>query len=161
MQELIKMLLFDALVGNNDRHFYNWGIIRSLNNSKTPCFSPVYDTARGLFWNDSEEKVKKIWNDQNRLDAYLKKYALLSRPKIGWENEKGINHFNLVEKIYKYEFYLSKIQQKELFLHSVLDKMLFTVDVHFRKYFSKERISLIKKCLEYRYQFIEKIMLQC
>lgn len=25
--ELVKMITFDALVGNNDRHFYNWGVI--------------------------------------------------------------------------------------------------------------------------------------
>ncbi|MBK8055422.1 MAG: HipA domain-containing protein [Saprospiraceae bacterium] len=25
-----KLLLFDALIGNNDRHFYNWGCIKSI-----------------------------------------------------------------------------------------------------------------------------------
>lgn len=27
--ELVKMVAFDALAGNNDRHFYNWGVIDS------------------------------------------------------------------------------------------------------------------------------------
>lgn len=26
ISELVKMITFDGLVGNNDRHFYNWGV---------------------------------------------------------------------------------------------------------------------------------------
>ena len=56
--EFLKMVFFDAIVGNNDRHFYNWGVIRSIAQDEIePCFSPVYDTARGLFWNFPEEKM--------------------------------------------------------------------------------------------------------
>lgn len=58
--EFTNLILFDALIGNNDRHFYNWAIIRSITGDHEPVFSPVYDTARGLFWNDSEEKILKI-----------------------------------------------------------------------------------------------------
>lgn len=54
------MLVFDAIVGNNDRHFYNWGVIVDLKGMKPPRFSPVYDTARGLFWNQSEEWIEKL-----------------------------------------------------------------------------------------------------
>lgn len=161
MTELVKMLFFDALVGNNDRHFYNWAIIRDLNNCELPAFSPIYDTARGLFWNDSENKLKQILNDKNRLQAHLKKYADLSRPKIGWDGEKNINHFKLIEKIYKEEFYLSKTQQKELLLYPIFEKMLYTVNVLFGKYFSKERTVMITNCLEYRYNYMGRIMSQC
>jgi len=58
MNSLVRLLLYDAWVGNNDRHFYNWGIVRSIRQSFTPYFSPVYDTARGLFWNDDEDKIE-------------------------------------------------------------------------------------------------------
>ncbi|MBC8883138.1 hypothetical protein H9X57_06230 [Flavobacterium piscinae] len=51
------MLLFDALTGNNDRHYYNWGVISHIKNEHKPYFSPVYDTARGLLWNDSDKKL--------------------------------------------------------------------------------------------------------
>jgi len=30
LHELVKLIIFDALVGNNDRHFFNWGVIRSV-----------------------------------------------------------------------------------------------------------------------------------
>ncbi|KAA6330371.1 hypothetical protein EZS27_020915 [termite gut metagenome] len=161
MFELVRMLLFDALVGNNDRHFYNWGVIRTLNNSKNPIFSPIYDTARGLFWNESESKIKNIWFDKNRLLAHIKKYSDSSKPKIGWEGEKNINHFNLVEKICKEMFYISRQQLNELFSDTVLQKMLYTINVRFKNYYSKERIEMITKCIEYRYNYIEKIISQC
>ena len=57
LHELVKLIIFDALVDNNDRHFFNWGVIRSVESRFQPFFSPVYDTARGLFWNYSENKV--------------------------------------------------------------------------------------------------------
>ena len=86
MQEFVKMLLFDALVGNNDRHFYNWGVVRSITQAFQPYFAPVYDTARGLFWNDTDEKLENRYI--NHSESYLKKYCENSRPKIGWEGEK-------------------------------------------------------------------------
>lgn len=51
------MLLFDALTDNNDRHYYNWGVISHIKNEHKPYFLPVYDTAKGLLWNVSDEKV--------------------------------------------------------------------------------------------------------
>jgi hypothetical protein len=158
MFELVKMLFFDALVGNNDRHFYNWGVIRNLDNSKKPAFSPIYDTARGLFWNDSESKIEKISRDKNRMASHIKKYSDSSKPKIGWESETNINHFKLVEKIYKHTFYVSQDQARELFSDAVLKKMLFTITTRFKRFYSKERINIITKCIEYRYDSISKIL---
>jgi hypothetical protein len=41
LHELIRLVIFDALVGNNDRHFFNWGVIRSVESRFQPFFSPV------------------------------------------------------------------------------------------------------------------------
>lgn len=158
MVELVKMLLFDAFVGNNDRHFYNWGVVRALDAEIVPYFSPVYDTARGLFWNEPESKIKQIYNDPNRISSYIEKYTKRSRPKIGWEGEININHFKLVEKIYNNEFFLSKNRIKELFLQPILEKMENRIQNQFKNYFSTERIFLITKCLKFRYKRIIKIL---
>ena|SRR5690606_4060317 len=48
--KFMEMLYFDALVGNNDRHMYNWGIIRDIFGEKNAKFAPIYDSARGLLW---------------------------------------------------------------------------------------------------------------
>lgn len=156
MCELVKMLLFDILVGNNDRHFYNWAIIRSVTRDFAPRFSPVYDTARGLFWNNHDlqltEKLK------NNTDAFIKKYCNSSRPKLGWENEKNINHFKLLQKIYENEFYLTQSEIKALFLQCNIERMFHVIDTEFANLMSADRISMIKKCLEFRYNEIREII---
>lgn len=55
--DFVRMLVFDAIVGNNDRHYYNWGVITDTYGKEQPRFSPIYDTARALFWNLSELTV--------------------------------------------------------------------------------------------------------
>lgn len=158
MNHLVRLLLYDALVGNNDRHFYNWGIIRSIKQSFQPHFSPVYDTARGLFWNDDDDKIICCTSDRQQRINYIIKYCRKSRPKLGWEGEKNINHFKLVEKIYNNQFYISKTEIKELFLPTVLERMFATIDVNFSHLFCKQRILLIKECIEYRYNEICKLL---
>lgn len=156
MRDLVKMLLYDALVGNNDRHFYNWGIVRSITQAFQPYFSPVYDTARGLFWNDTDEKLENRY--KNHGNTYLKKYCEGSRPKIGWDGEKNINHFGLVEKIYSNEFFLRKNEIKALFLQTNLEKMFAVIDSEFSHLMSETRIKMIKLCLEYRYNTILELL---
>jgi hypothetical protein len=57
-KSFMLMLFFDALIGNNDRHMYNWGIIRDVYGEKRAEFSPIYDSARGLLWNKTEQQIK-------------------------------------------------------------------------------------------------------
>lgn len=158
LHELSKLIIYDTLVGNNDRHFFNWGIIRSIDNSFQPYFSPVYDTARGLFWNYSEYKLKDIIEINKTTDNHIKKYCKYSRPKIGWEGEKNLNHFQLFEKIYKNEFYISRSEIKSLLLQSVLNRMLEEVDKNFNTLMSENRITMICKCLKYRFNEMTKII---
>ena len=158
LKEFVKMLLFDALVGNNDRHFYNWGVVRHIESKNEPYFSPVYDTARGLFWNEPEKKVLALWKDTNRLQAYMSKYCKNSRPKIGWEGAKNINHFKLVYNIYKHEFGISKSEINNLFLRSGFEKMIKSIELNFSGILGIERTKLIISCLNFRYSEISKLI---
>ena len=79
----MELLVLDALIGNNDRHFYNWGIIRDLENKVKPKFSPIYDTARGLYWNVHDITIDTKMNNPKDLDKYIQKYCNDSSPKIG------------------------------------------------------------------------------
>lgn len=158
MHELVMLIIFDALVGNNDRHFFNWGVIRSIDNSFQPYFSPVYDTARGLFWNYSESKLTDIVVINKTIDSHIRKYCKSSRPKIGWEGEKDPNHFQLFEKIYKNKYFISAYEIKSLFLQPVLDQMLQEIRCNFLPLMSVNRITMICKCLEYRFNEMRKII---
>lgn len=158
MHKLSMLIIFDAFVGNNDRHFFNWGVIRSIDSSFQPYFSPVYDTARGLFWNYSENKVNDIVEINKTTDAHIRKYCQESRPKIGWEGEKKLNHFKLFEKIYANEFYVSTMEIRELLVPSLLEQMIEEVRHNFCSLMSKNRVFMICKCLEYRFNELRKIL---
>lgn len=156
IRELVKLILFDALVGNNDRHYENWAVITDKQAKEIPEFSPVYDTARGLFWNYSDEMLTKFSTEQS-----IKKYVINSKPKLGWENVDGkkLNHFTILEKIFQTEFYISKLEIRCLFRQEMFDSMIECIKTDFANLLSNLRIEKIIKCLDYRYSTIKSIIL--
>lgn len=96
--DFVALLGFDAFVGNNDRHPMNWGLIVPVAGKGRIRFAPIFDSARGLFWNQSEEKTARMLRDQNQLKAYIKR----SQPQIGWDGwpeEAPFNHFTLMSLV--------------------------------------------------------------
>lgn len=155
-KEFIRLLIFDAIVGNNDRHFYNWGIVRDIFLKEDPKFSPIYDTARGLYWNQSEQNIISLYNNVNSKSAFLSKYVNNSRPKIGWEGESNLNHFQLVKLIADNEFGISKNEVKFLISKESENKCLSYILQNCRGLFSKERETLIMECLQLRFRNLQK-----
>jgi len=158
MNEFIKLLIFDALIGNNDRHFYNWGIITNIQSKEQPRFSPIYDTARGLYWNDHEDKVNAILKDKTRLNNYIKKYCEGSVPKIGWEGIRKVNHFQLVQYLCTLEITQNCQIIKNLSSNFILDKVFKLIDNEFSTLISINRRELIKITLQYRFDIIQKMI---
>lgn len=156
-ESFIKMIIFDSIVGNNDRHFYNWGVIRHIEGNHPPYFSKIYDTARGLLWNESEEKIDSLILNRSNLEVFIKKYAKGAKPKTGWENEKNINHFNLTELIYKNEYGISKEQIHEILHKGNLLNCFDVIDNEFNGLISKNRVLIIKRCLEARFNKLIQI----
>ncbi len=154
MRDFVKMLVFDAIVSNMDRHFYNWGIISIMDDSKLPRFAPIYDTARGLFWNHTEQKINEKLKSPDELNQYLENYIKGSAPKTGWEGEKKINHFRLIERIYengaKYRHLCN-----ELVSFAQQEKALQVIDAEFGHLLSPNRLILIKACLKMRFQKLQ------
>lgn len=158
LHELVMLLLYDAFVGNNDRHYYNWAVIRPFGTKFAPHFSPVYDTARGLLWNMSDSNIENKVKSRGKVE-FIRKYCELSKPKLGWEGEHQLNHFRLLELIYTNEFYISKDEVKRLFDESVLKRMQEFVKTKFAGFYTPLRIELINLCIEYRYNKIKKLLL--
>ena len=158
LHELVKLLIYDAFVGNNDRHYYNWAVIRPFGTKFEPRFSPVYDTARGLLWNMSDSNLENKVRAQGK-DAFIRKYCNQSRPKLGWEGEHQLNHFRLLELIYNNEFHITKAEMQKLFEERMLYEMQDFVRSHLSIFFTPLRIELINLCLEYRYNEIKKLLI--
>lgn len=152
----IRMIGFDALVGNQDRHFYNWGVITNVKGPPAPRFAPVYDTARGLFWNTPESGLRR-YHQQQALEAYVRR----SRPQIGWDNWGGnaeLGHYDLIGCIGAHDVaYWRELEQlgKSAFARlALIDGM---IDAEFGDLLSEHRRQLIKRCLRLRFESYLKV----
>jgi hypothetical protein len=71
LKELLKMLIFDYLIGNSDRHQNNWAIINNGDGGYE--FSPLYDNSSSLCCYILEQNVKSyLGNDLNRLHSIVR-----------------------------------------------------------------------------------------
>lgn len=155
-KSFMLMLFFDALIGNNDRHMYNWGIIRDVFGQKQAEFSPIYDSARGLLWNETEGKIYDILNTKNRKEEFIKKYCNKSRPKIGIENKENVNHFELIKSHDTY--YKNTKFVQELFKEDKIEIVIQNFNKQYKTLISNERRSLISDILRYRFLELKKIV---
>jgi hypothetical protein len=147
MPDLVEMLAFDALVGNNDRHPLNWGVIAPVAKVGRIIFSPVFDTARGLFWNLDDSQLAPYIESSERLRAYVDR----SRPQIGLNGRESPNHFDLITHIYTdhpaYRGNLEKFRTAEL-----VSACCRVVDGEFHSLMSETRRRAICRCLELRHK---------
>ena len=94
-----KMLAFDAFIGAPDRHGMNWGVLTPLATHSLPIrFAPVFDTARGLFREISDDDLLEREERQGRRQ-FLANYAEGSYPILGTGQPEKQNHFSLIRWI--------------------------------------------------------------
>jgi len=158
IKSLIQLITFDAIVGNNDRHFYNWGVIGDITrDEKNPVeFAPIYDSARGLLWNESEEEVIRIHNQSLTDISIIDGYCNRSKPRFSFiDNPKG-NHFELISYLLENDSYrklvveLTSEEMEELALQKLTDTV--------SSLFSHEREQLMLKVLSRRFEKIRDLI---
>ncbi|MEO8150618.1 MAG: HipA domain-containing protein [Bacteroidia bacterium] len=155
--ELVKMIAFDALAGNNDRHFYNWGVIDTKKRTpKLPTFAPIYDSARGLLWNLSDENIRHFLKTHKQGGKKIVHYIEDASPRISIEANTKANHFELINfiKIYNKEYReivneLATIENEE--------KVISMLTKEFYSLFIPERAELITLILRSRFKIIRGI----
>lgn len=150
IRRFVEMLTFDAIVGTNDRHPYNWGVIVPVNRNSPPRFAPVYDTSRALFWNSDEDYVERVLLDKTPLlDNYINRCI----PPVGWDGETKVDFFRLIGLIWS--TYDPTRNDIEKFLTTdPLEKSIACIDKEFRFLMSNNRRELIKKCLRRRHALL-------
>jgi len=106
IENFIEVLVFDSIIGNQDRHQDNWGFIKPTANDiavkkksiffwrKQPVvitnswdvarFSPIYDSGSCLGHELTEEKVCQMLKNEMQLDAYIRR----GKPELRWVNKK-------------------------------------------------------------------------
>jgi hypothetical protein len=144
LMEFVRMIGFDAIAGNQDRHLYNWGVIVHPTAVRPPRFSPIFDTARGLFWNEPESQLARFDSDQS-----LRGYVEKAQPLIGWEGEAQVNHFSLVRHVADHDpRYRAALAH--LCPSGTDERIGELLEKEFKPLFSSQRRTLIKRCLALR-----------
>lgn len=149
--------IIEYLINNNDRHFYNWAVIRSIRKKETKVkFAPVYDSARGLLWNWSDKKVIKDYFSHFKGGKKVENYISSACPRISIEGDSEINHFDLVEHLFKnYPQYRETI--KDLVTFDKQEKVMKMYHEKFSYFFIEERNDLVNLILNARFSRIREI----
>lgn len=114
--QFLKIMVFDALVGEQDRHEENWGIMRINGKYK---LSPLYDNGCNLLREFRKEDFAiKYYNGLKNFDTYIKKSSTL----IYKQNGKRYKHFELIE--YLYNSYPNQIRKEILNLEKLTDSKI-------------------------------------
>lgn len=148
----LTMLIFDAIVGNNDRHFYNWGIVKQIHSDHQPYFAPTYDTARALCWHISEEKIMLLSKQKAERQKFLEKYVMNSKPKTGIEKRSIKNHFELITALQQGPFHQTDEIIKELINRENQKRCNELILDEMRYLMSKERLKIVSDCLNLRFE---------
>lgn len=154
-----RMIAFDALIGAPDRHAMNWGLLVPIkpSGSSQPIFAPIFDTARGLFREHSDDDLRRRSGSMGRA-AFIKGYAERSRPVFGTGRAGNReNHFELVEwTLENHPLQLGQHMQRFYRTISMrsIERMLRK---RFRRIVTPYRIDFVVDLLRYRLDRIQQI----
>lgn len=95
LPEFIDVLVFDCIIGNQDRHQENWGFIAPADTKqklkehvegpqdfwRESTVAPIYDSGSSLGREKSEDAIRQALKDSQQIDAYVKRYS----PEVRWK----------------------------------------------------------------------------
>jgi hypothetical protein len=154
---LAKMLAFDALIGAGDRHLSNWGVVENVLVPGPRAFTPVYDTARGLFLRFSDEDLAREAATEAGRRQFIAGYANKSKPLIGTGAPAANNHFDLMRHLYGRRtdpYGLPARSVIAAFSPELCRRMLH---YRFGRLLSRLRLEMIDELLRYRHAELKKI----
>ena len=95
-QGFIRIMVFDALIGEQDRHEENWGITEK--NGKY-SISPLYDNGDSLLREfKNKDMLKNFQNGERNFDAYINRSKTLIYKE---DKKKRYKHFELIDFLNK------------------------------------------------------------
>ncbi|HEY1546595.1 MAG TPA: HipA domain-containing protein [Kofleriaceae bacterium] len=159
IKPFLAMLVFDAWIGNGDRHSANWAIlVRGPLHASVCRLAPIYDTAGCLLANLTDESVQTRFGSGDESGAIAR---YIEKCRSGFGNgidDPGILHAELIEKLMRWPEWSSIAPP----LISFFSRSLGTVDALLMEvpseWLSERRKQLIRRLLEGRGRILEGLL---
>lgn len=114
-RDFIKIPVFDAFIGNQDRHCDNWGIIDGKNGYR---LAPIYDSGASLGFQLKEDRINLMFKDLNKFKAFSNRSFSL----IGLPNKKKPRFLELLTVIRQY--YPLEVREAIYLIHIIDEELL-------------------------------------
>lgn len=119
-------------------------------------FAPIYDSARELYWNWSDRRVKKQYKHHFSGGKKVLNYIRDASPRISIKGHKNANHFDLVSHLgNNYPDYGETI--RELIMFSKEKAVFNLYKKRFSRFFIRERNELVILTIKERFARLRKL----
>ncbi len=89
--ELCSMLVFDALIYNEDRHFGNFGVLRDNHSGKIISPAPIFDNGLSLFNFAMDDEIKNLEEyAKGRTNPYYMEYEEVCKLAMGAKQKEQL-----------------------------------------------------------------------
>lgn len=156
-----KMMIFDCLIGNNDRHSENWGVCYDIFSDLLEL-APFYDNANCFTSQLDEKNILKYLSNKKLIEKYVKKSK---QPGFYLDpfNPHNPNHYETIEHLIKTELDMRDLIN-ELLQNSYIDYVddimanIQQLDVPVKYKLSDNRRKVILEILKLRRQKLEEML---
>jgi len=152
--EFLKIMIFDFIIGNSDRHSNNWAIIKTKSGKE--YFAPLYDNGSSLCSFVSETEIDSyLGKDKMKLSSLV---DTKSRTLIRIDGTKAkIPSHKEVLKYLRKEYYDETIEFVEIIIRKLTDEKIDDILRCVNEYISHKRSMLLKRFLIEKVKILKEI----
>lgn len=152
-QDFIKVIFFDYIIGNTDRHQNNWGVIKK--NEDIIKLAPVYDNGSSLCSYVTEDKIEEfLGKDKNKFYSLVNTKSR-SRIRIDKYEKKEPTHLEVMK--YLKENMREEFDKNLLIINKKINEENINLILNKTEKISKQREILIRKYIFEKKKLINNI----
>lgn len=150
LEDFYKMIFFDAVIGNTDRHCENWGLAKNYKN-KTNRLIEAYDNSSSL------GRDKNTGHKLPKTEDEIKRYARKAKSSIRVNEKERIDHYSVLRTIL--EDYPEKKDTFRDMIEKLTDDKVNCIINNIPEDFMEEKIKdFVKKLIKERINQIKEIL---
>jgi hypothetical protein len=173
IQSYMNMVVFDAFIGNMDRHHENWGVcvskrfrewalqptsVNSISVQDERYFTPLFDHGSSLMFELPESKIQQMLKDTDQIASYAnRKYGFILTP----DGKRGnvfdiLSGYSRISNTWKgrVKIAVGLIADREFIdFQNIVERMPINDEYGW----TEGRKNVIVKCLQIRYNYIQQL----